>query len=217
MTRARASVASSRFEKSSTSELPSSRRGGVGRCRWLSSLRMSACSRRRDGKGGKSLGETVTTFRGTAQFYRSGVTSLGCAGVEECSLTGTCSRGHAVLPMSTAAGDAPDAMTENATIILTTLRPWFGNQQLGAFRVSVDGRNAGVLMPQGSLELSCAPGKHRLRARQWWYLSPMVEVDLASGETARFAVDIVRGPLFTRLLRLMFLPWRGVAITPVDA
>lgn len=109
-------------------------------------------------------------------------------------------------------------MNEQATIVLTTPRPWFGNQRIGAFVVSLDGKRAGTLMPQGSLELSCPPGHHRLRARQWWYLSPAVEVELAGGEVARFSVDLVRsGSMVTQGLRLMFLPWRGVAITAADA
>ena len=70
-------------------------------------------------------------------------------------------------------------------------------------------------MPQRSLALNCSPGRHRVRARQWWYLSPRVDVDLASGQTVELSVDLVcRESLFRRWLTLMFLPWRGVAISP---
>lgn len=74
------------------------------------------------------------------------------------------------------------AMTNGATIILTTPRPWVRNQQLGAFVVSLDGKRVGNLMPQGSLEAPCAPGRHHVRARQWYYNSPTFEVDVAQGE-----------------------------------
>lgn len=105
-------------------------------------------------------------------------------------------------------------MTEDATIILTTPRPWFGSQQLGAFVVSLDGNRVGALMPQGSLQVGCPPGRHRVRARQWFYGSPTVEIELAGGQVARLTVDVVRrGSLLTRMLRLMFFPWRAVCIT----
>jgi hypothetical protein len=106
---------------------------------------------------------------------------------------------------------------ENATIVLTTSRPWFGNQQLGAFAISLDRKSAGVLMPQGSLELSCTPGDHRIRARQWWYLSPPIGLELAPGETVRLKVDLVRGGFPLRSwLTLVFLPWKGVSINRAD-
>ena len=103
----------------------------------------------------------------------------------------------------------------DATISLEAPRPWVGNQQLGAFIVSLDGRRVGVVMPQGSLEVSCPPGRHRVRARQWYNTGPVFEVELAEGETVRLTVDLVRrDSLLMRFLTLMFAPWRGIAITP---
>jgi hypothetical protein len=102
-------------------------------------------------------------------------------------------------------------VTEGASIILTAPRPWFGNQQLGAFVISVDETKAGVLMPQGSLALDCSAGRHRLRARQWWYRSPTVEVDVVPGEMTRLSVGLMHGgsPI-KAFLTLMFRPWRAV-------
>ncbi len=105
-------------------------------------------------------------------------------------------------------------MTTDATIKLRTPRPWFGNQQLGAFVISVDRKRAGVLMPEGSLDVRCSAGRHRLSARQWWYRSPSIELDLGCGDVAELSVDLVhRDSVFRRFLTLMFLPWRGLAVT----
>jgi hypothetical protein len=107
-------------------------------------------------------------------------------------------------------------MTENARIVLTTPRSWFGNPQLGAFAVSLDGKRAGALMPMGSLELSCTSGRHLVRARQWWYNSSPFELELAPGETAQLKVDLVRrDSLLMRWLTLVFLPWKGVCISRI--
>jgi hypothetical protein len=105
-------------------------------------------------------------------------------------------------------------VTEAASIVLTAPRPWYGNQQRGAFVISVDGKRAGIVMPQGTLSVACSAGRHRLRARQWWYRSPAVDVEAASGEVVRLSVGIAhRGSPVKGFLTLMFRPWRGLAIT----
>jgi hypothetical protein len=68
-------------------------------------------------------------------------------------------------------------------------------------------------MPQGSLALGCSTGRHRLRARQWWYRSPTVEIDAVEGEVIRLSVGIIhRASPIKAFLTLMFCPWRGVEI-----
>lgn len=104
-------------------------------------------------------------------------------------------------------------VAENVSIILTAPRPWFGNQQLGGFVVSLDGKKAGTLMPQGSLELRCESGCHRLRARRGWYFSPPMELDLAPGEQIRLSVDIA-GRGLSKWLTTTFRPRHSLAITP---
>jgi hypothetical protein len=109
-------------------------------------------------------------------------------------------------------------MRGDATIILTTPRAYFGDQRQGAFRISLDRRGVGLLMPQGSLDLSCPPGRHRLRARNWWFASPRVELELAPGAVVHFSVDLARrDSLLKRFLTLMFLPRRAIAVTAEEA
>lgn len=109
-------------------------------------------------------------------------------------------------------------MSGEGTIVLTTPRAYFGSQRQGAFRISLDGRRVGLLMPQGSLELPCPAGYHSLRARNGRFASPRVELELAPGAVVRLSVDLARrDSLFKRFLTLMFLPWRAVAVTEADA
>lgn len=102
---------------------------------------------------------------------------------------------------------------DESAIALTTARPWIGDPRLGTFVVYLDGKRAGVLPPLGSLRIQCAPGRHRLTARQWWYRSRPFELDLAANTEVRLTVDVVRdGSLLRRILLLMLMPWRGVTV-----
>ncbi|MFZ1881510.1 MAG: hypothetical protein WAU41_15305 [Gaiellaceae bacterium] len=104
-----------------------------------------------------------------------------------------------------------------SAIVVATSRPWYGDQRLGAFSISLDGSAAGKLPPHGTLRLPCAPGKHRVRARQWWYMSPQFEVVVEPGQATRLDVDLVRhGSFARRMLTMMLTPWRGVVITPAS-
>lgn len=105
-------------------------------------------------------------------------------------------------------------MTDSANLILTSPQPWFGNQRMGAFVVSVDGAKAGTLMPQGSIEVSCSAGHHVMRARQGWYRSTSLDLDLHPGTETRVSVEVTRqGSLIRRFFVLMFLPWRAIQLT----
>ena len=109
-------------------------------------------------------------------------------------------------------------MTEDASIVFRSPRPWFGNQQLGAFVISVDGKKVGVLVPEGSLAVSCSAGRHGVRARRGWYRSQSIEVDLGSGEVTELVVDMEHpDSLFRRFLLALFAPWRSLAITTPGA
>jgi hypothetical protein len=105
-------------------------------------------------------------------------------------------------------------MTQDASIVLRSPRPWFGNQQLGAFVISMDGTKVGVLMPEGSLSVGCSAGRHDVRARRGWFRSQSTEVDLGSGEVVELVVDLDHpDSLFWRFLLAAFAPWRSLAIT----
>lgn len=38
----------------------------------------------------------------------------------------------------------------------------------------------------------CSPGRHHVRARQWWYLSPRFEVIAEAGRTSHLEIDLIR-------------------------
>jgi hypothetical protein len=104
-----------------------------------------------------------------------------------------------------------------ASIVVSTSRPWYGDPRLGTFTVYLDGAKAGKLPPQGSLRISCPSGRHRVRVRQWWYLSRPFELTVGPASTSHLDVDLVReGSVVRRLLILMFAPWRGIAVSAVS-
>jgi hypothetical protein len=105
----------------------------------------------------------------------------------------------------------------NATLNVSTDRTWFGEPRLGAFVVSLDGKRAGTLPPRGQLVLHCAAGRHVLRARQWWYSSPRLEIELSAGSHADVRVDVIREGAFpSRMLRMIFTPWRALTLGRTD-
>jgi hypothetical protein len=111
---------------------------------------------------------------------------------------------------------AMDSDAMMASISIASPRHWFGNQSLGAFSIYLDGASIGAVEPQGVLRIPCIPGHHVLHARQWWYFSPRLHIDVNDGEKASVVVDLVRrDSTVARFLALMFTPWRGVILTTI--
>jgi hypothetical protein len=104
-----------------------------------------------------------------------------------------------------------------ATLEVSTDRQWFGDPRLGTFIVYLDGNRAGMVPPRGQLVLHPAPGRHVLRARQWWYLSPRLEIEVGAGTHVDVRVDVIREGTFPfRMLRMIFTPWRGLTLARTD-
>lgn len=100
-----------------------------------------------------------------------------------------------------------------ATLKVSTDRKFFGDPRLGTFVVYLDGTRAGIVPPGGQLVLHSAPGGHVLRARQWWYLSPRLEIEVGAGTHVDVRVDVIREGAFpSRMLRMILTPWRGLTL-----
>jgi hypothetical protein len=98
-------------------------------------------------------------------------------------------------------------------ILVKSHRKWFGDQRLGAFKVSVDGVPAGKVPPDGSLDVTCDPGSHTVRIRQWWYRSEPAQIHVSAGETVALKADIPRdGNPVARVAAFMFTPWRVLSL-----
>ncbi len=95
---------------------------------------------------------------------------------------------------------------------------WIGNPRLGAFSVYVDGRLAGIAPLGEDLNVQVDPGRHTVRVRGWWYLSPRTQVDVKPGETARFSADIPQGkPFWRRMGRAIFDPFHSLSLKRVGS
>jgi hypothetical protein len=92
------------------------------------------------------------------------------------------------------------ATSANGTIIVFQDREWFGDPRLGAFTMSVDSKRVGKVILHGECACQVVPGVHSVRIRQWWYRSPVVNVNVASGMTTRLRGDI---PLSLSFLKRM--------------
>lgn len=103
-------------------------------------------------------------------------------------------------------------LEERATIVVENVRSWVGNQKRGAVHVSLDGHNEGTALPNDRLVLSCAPGLHRVRVRQWWYRSAPLNVEVQPREELELVADRPKGNLLTCTAVLMFRPWRSISL-----
>jgi hypothetical protein len=96
---------------------------------------------------------------------------------------------------------------ERTTVVVFQDRTWFGNPQMGAFRVFLDGRAMGVAPVLGQVELPVSPGRHVVRIGQMWFRSPAVVLDVAPGSTTRLRANIpIDLPLLPRLARFLVSP-----------
>ena len=99
-----------------------------------------------------------------------------------------------------------------ATLAIESSRDWFGDQRLGTFTVSVDGKNVGKLPRVGRIDVSCEAGSHVVRIRQWWYRSPPLSVTALSGKTIFLKADRSRVRLLRRFAIFAFTPWRALVL-----
>lgn len=82
-------------------------------------------------------------------------------------------------------------------------RDWFGPPRRGAFAVYVDGSHFGTLAIKSTIRMTLPIGPHRLRIRQFYFMSPTVNINVESGQTLRLKADIPRIPLLRRFLKML--------------
>jgi hypothetical protein len=82
-------------------------------------------------------------------------------------------------------------------------RDWFGPPRRGAFAVYVDGSHFGTLATKSTIRMTLPIGPHRLRIRQFYFMSPTVNINVESGQTLRLKADIPRIPLLRRFLQML--------------
>jgi len=62
--------------------------------------------------------------------------------------------------------------------------------------IFIDGNQAAVLRPKKSAELDVAPGKHQIQASNRMLKSPVLDFEIAEGETISFSTGNVAGGCF---------------------
>lgn len=82
-------------------------------------------------------------------------------------------------------------------------RDWFGPPRRAAFAVYVDGSHFGTLAIKSTIRMTLPIGPHRLRIRQFYFMSPTVNINVESGQTLRLKADIPRIPLLRRFLKML--------------
>jgi hypothetical protein len=90
---------------------------------------------------------------------------------------------------------------------------WFGDPRLGTVVVYVDGIKRGRVSPGESLLVTCAPGRHEVRVRQWWYMSPRIDVEIQPEQQTILKGGINQtGSIIWRILVTLFMPWRAMTL-----
>jgi hypothetical protein len=91
---------------------------------------------------------------------------------------------------------------------------WIHDPHQGRFRVYLDGKAAGWAPLSGSLRVPVDAGRHVVRVRLWWYLSPRVAAIVGPGQAVRLEADIaVELPVLQRMLLTMFRPFHSLSLT----
>jgi hypothetical protein len=110
-----------------------------------------------------------------------------------------------------------DAQRNRSWIVVDNVRQWIGDPRLAGFAVYVDGVRAGLAQLGESITAPVAPGRHSVRIRGWWFLSPRVDVVLKAGEAARFSADISREtPVWRRIARAIVDPFHSLSLAKQD-
>jgi hypothetical protein len=84
-------------------------------------------------------------------------------------------------------------------------RDWLGDPRMAAFTVYVDGSRFGKLALKSTIRFTLPEGVHRLRIRQFYFMSPTVTINVVSGQILRLKADIPRVPLMARILKMLRL------------
>lgn len=99
------------------------------------------------------------------------------------------------------------------SILIANPRPWFGNQNLGAFTVYIDGKRAGTVLPASSAEFTCAAGRHTVRVRRWFYFSQREEIEVLPGKLSSLTAGMRGEALGENLKAHMLTPWNALSLT----
>jgi hypothetical protein len=100
-----------------------------------------------------------------------------------------------------------------AELIVFGNSQWFGDPRLGTVVVYVDGIKRGKVSPGDSLLITCEPGRHAVRVRQWWYMSPRIDVEMRPEQQTILKGSINQtGNVISRILVTLFMPWRAMIL-----
>jgi hypothetical protein len=120
-------------------------------------------------------------------------------------------------PRSQDAGLSPGPGQKSSRIVVANDYRWIGNPRAAGFAVYVDGKHAGVAPLGETFSRQVDPGRHVVRARLWYFLSPRVELDVKPGETRLFSADIPRKlHVWHRMVRGIFDPFHSLSLQEVS-
>jgi hypothetical protein len=102
---------------------------------------------------------------------------------------------------------------DDAAVVVFQDRTRFGDPRMGAFKVYLDGRKAGIAPVHGELSVAVAPGDHTVSVGQLWFRSPAMTVAVAPGSTTRLRADIPLSlPLARRMVLFLLRPRRCLVL-----
>jgi hypothetical protein len=103
-------------------------------------------------------------------------------------------------------------------MVIVNDRRWVGDPRLAGFAVYVDGRRSGLAPLGENLNVPVQAGRHVVRIRGWWFLSPRTHVEVKQGETVRLSADIPQAkPWWRRIARGIFDPFHSLSLTRIGS
>ena len=105
----------------------------------------------------------------------------------------------------------------DAALVVANYRRWGPEPKLGALHVYVDGRPRRVVGANQERPVLLSPGKHSVRVRHWWFMSPPRTLELNPGSEVRLQADVAQeGTVWRRIVRSAFRPLHSLSLRQED-
>jgi len=101
-----------------------------------------------------------------------------------------------------------------STIVVNSNRRWVGSARNDSMTVTIDRKRVGRVAPVDRLEITCIPGIHSVRVRQWHLRSRPIDVRATAGSLVSVEVDDPSlRPFLRSWLSSMVAPGRALTIS----
>lgn len=102
----------------------------------------------------------------------------------------------------------------SGTVVIYNAYDWKLDPRWGRISLSVDRRGVGRVDIQQRLQVQLTEGvPHDIRARLWWFRSPIRTISVKAGEVIELEANVAMNrPLMSRMLEMLIRPSRSLVL-----